>query len=283
MSLRHRLAEFGFEANEDYEFPLRCLLDGKPKGLRCLHVAGESGRRKTAFAQALGQAWEYPQVIYHDCSRPPPAPAAVYVLDPESGDNEAADTAMTAFERALTEASVYSEADRTLLIIDQLQALDFEDQIRLYRFTQEREWSAGDGTVYAHPRNLLLLLISEDPLYHPLHKASFRLWTDAGPGMINFKPGDFGLATDAQWFMQAMATLFQALRGAPTHSEYALLIGDIRDRVRTIEHLRIALYGRVEHVDRDRLVARESEVLLAEAVAEINRWIGLDEIELSSE
>ena len=283
MSLRQRLAEFGFEANEDYEFPLRCLLESDPKGLRCLHVAGESGRRKTAFAQALAQAWDYPQIIYHDCSRPPPPAPPVYVLDPDSGENEEADQAMSGFERALTEAAVHSEADRSVLIIDQLQALDFEDQIRLYRFTQERQWGAGGGTVYAHPRNLLLILISEDALYHPLQKASFRIWADAGSSMVSFKPSDFGLANDAQWFMQALAKVFAGLRSAPTHSEYSLLIADIGDRVRTAEHLRVALYGRVEHLDRDLLVARETEPLIAEAVAEINRWVGLDEIELSSD
>ncbi len=282
MSLRDRLAEFGFEANEDYEFPLRCLFESQPKGLRCLHIAGDSGRRKTAFAQALGMAWEFAQVVYHDCTRPPPARPEVLLVNADEDEGEPASAAMSAFERAITEAAAYSEAERTLLIIDQLQALDFEDQIRLYRFSQDREWSAGDGTVYAHRNNLILALISEDSLYHPLHKASFRVWTDAGRGLINFQPADFDLASDARWFMQALAEAFQVLQCSPTHSEYAALIADIRDRVRTVEHLRVALYGRIEHLNRDLLVARELEQTLAEAVTQINLWIGVDEIEMSS-
>ncbi|MCB1606728.1 MAG: hypothetical protein KDI71_07105 [Xanthomonadales bacterium] len=282
MSLRNRLAEFGFEANEDYEFPLRCLMESEPRGLRCLHIAGDSGRRKTAFAQALGMAWEFTHVVYQDCSRRPPPAAPVYVVDPDSGESEEGAAAMTPFERAVTEAAAYSEADRTLLIIDQLQALDFEDQIRLYRFSQEREWTAGDGTVFAHPRNLILALISEDDLYHPLQKASFRVWTDAGSGLVNYQPADFGLASDARWFMDAMAQVFAALQSSPTFSEYSMLVNDIRDRVRTVEHLRVALYGRIEHLDRDLLTARELEPVLGEAVTQINLWVGLDEIELSS-
>jgi hypothetical protein len=284
MSLRRRLAEFGFEANEDYEFALRCLLETQPKGLRCLHVAGDSGRRKTAFAQALGQAWEYPHVVYVDCGRPaPPQPQIVYANPDEATPEEPESGPLTPFERAITEASAYSEADRTLLIIDQLQALDFPDQLRLFRYVQDREWTAAGATVYAHPRNLLLVLISEEALYHPLQKSSFRIWTDPGAGVVDFKPEDFGLGRDAQWLMDALARVFGALGGGPTMSEYALLMNDITHRIRTVEHLRTAIYGRIEHLQRELLQARELDPLLAEAVAEINRWVGVDEIELSSD
>ena len=132
------------------------------------------------------------------------------------------------------------------------------------------------------PRNLILALISEDDLYHPLQKASFRVWTDAGSGLVNYQPADFGLASDARWFMDAMAQVFAALQSSPTFSEYSMLVNDIRDRVRTVEHLRVALYGRIEHLDRDLLTARELEPVLGEAVTQINLWVGLDEIELSS-
>lgn len=283
MSLRRRLAEYGFEANEDYEFPLRCLLESQPRGLRCLHVAGDSGRRKTAFAQALGQAWEYPQVVYVDCARPaPPAPVVVVNLD-EEGGAEPESAPLTPFERAITEASAYSEADRTMLIIDQLQALDFPDQLRLYRFVQDREWVAAGATVYAHPRNLLVLLISEEALYHPLQKCSFRVWTDPASGPLDFKPEDFGLGRDARWLLEALGRVFVALGSGPTLSEYALLLDDVRHRIRTVDHLRTALYGRIEHLSRELLLAPETDALLAEAVAEINRWIGVDEIELRSD
>ena len=284
MSLRRRLAEFGFEANEDYEFPLRCLMETQPRGLRCLHVAGDSGRRKTAFAQALAQAWEYPQVVYVDCARPPaPAPVVIVNVDEEGGGEEPDSAPLSPFEKALTEASAYSEADPTLLIVDQLQVLDFPDQLRLYRFVQDREWTAAGATVYAHPRNLLVILISEEALYHPLQKSSFRIWTDPAAGALDFKPEDFGLGSDARWLLEAMARVFQALGSGPTLSEYRLLLDDALHRIRTVEHLRTALFGRIEHLRRELLLAREVEPLLSEAVAEINRWVGVDEIEMASE
>ena len=71
------MAEFGFESNEDYEFQLRALF-AAPHGT-CARLArgGESGRRKTAFANALARALEYPHILYHDFSAPEPPPAPI--------------------------------------------------------------------------------------------------------------------------------------------------------------------------------------------------------------
>ena len=76
-------AEFGFESNEDYEFPLRTLFDARISHVRTLHVAGESGRRKTAFANALARALEYPHVLYHDFSVPEPPPTVLIGVAPD--------------------------------------------------------------------------------------------------------------------------------------------------------------------------------------------------------
>ena len=76
MGLRQDLARFGFESNDDYEFALRSLFEADLPHLRALHVDGHGGRRKTAFANALAHALDYPHILYHDFSReePPPAP-----------------------------------------------------------------------------------------------------------------------------------------------------------------------------------------------------------------
>ena len=69
MTLKQRLADFGFESNEDYEFQLRLLFDAQIAHLRCVDISGDSGRRKTAFAQALARAVEQPGVREPRASR----------------------------------------------------------------------------------------------------------------------------------------------------------------------------------------------------------------------
>jgi len=57
MSLRTKLAEFGFESNDDYDHALRCLFGQQQAHLRVLHVDGTAGRRKTAFAKRWAVRW----------------------------------------------------------------------------------------------------------------------------------------------------------------------------------------------------------------------------------
>jgi hypothetical protein len=40
MTLRRKLAEFGFESNDDYDHALRCLFGQEQSHLRVLHVDG---------------------------------------------------------------------------------------------------------------------------------------------------------------------------------------------------------------------------------------------------
>ena len=182
MSLRKKLAEFGFESNEDYDFAVRTLLESESSSVRTAELVGAIARRKTAFAHALGLALAYPQRLYHDFTRAqtpePPAPS-------RDEDDENIDTGdrrdavpLNAFERILTEACAFSESSRTLLILDQLQACDFADQLRLFQFIQSGVWTERGGTVIAHRRNLLVLLISNEALYHSLQKCSFRIFTE---------------------------------------------------------------------------------------------------------
>jgi hypothetical protein len=277
MSLRRTLAEHGFESNDDYEHALRCLFGQELAHLRVLHVDGAAGRRKTAFAQALGRALEYGHVLYHDFSAPePPAPAVIVTL--AEGGQEQAEPALSNFERIMTEACAYSEAAQTMLILDQLQAAHFGDQARLYRFVMTREWSNSAGTVAVNPKNFLLALITEQPLFHSLAKCSFRIWTDAQGAFLDYRPAEFGFGPEATDLFAALANVFVLLQAAPTPSEFAHLLADLGQYARSAEQIRQSLFGRVESVDRHRLYAPELSSALHALLAELERFLGADEV-----
>lgn len=279
MSLRKKLAEHGFESNDDYDHVLRCLFEQVLTHLRVLHVDGLAGRRKTAFAQALGPALQYAHVLYHDFSvAEAPAAAVPMVLD--DGNPGPVEPPLSAFERAMTEACAYSEAAPTLLILDQLQAAHFAEQARLYHFAMTREWSNAAGTVMAQPRNFLLALISEQPLYHSLAKCSFRIWTDAQRAFLDYRPQDYGLGPEAQGLFDALARLCQTVGCAPTPSEFGLLLNDLLQRSRSEDQIRQSLFGRVESADRSRLYSPEAVMPLRSLLGEIERLLGADEVSL---
>jgi hypothetical protein len=282
MSLRKKLADFGFESNDDYEFPLRCLFEATLDHLRCLNVSGQAGRRKTALASALGHALDYPHILYHDFTAPEPAPAP-----PTAGEDidptRAPETPLSGFERAISEACAYSEGARTILILDQLQAADFRDHIRLYHFVQTGEWSNAQGTVVANRRNFLLVLISEEALYHSLAKVSFRIHADASRAFLGFRPEEFGLGAGADEFIGALVALLEAAGASPTASEFAHILDDIHQRVRTDDQLRQSLFGWIENLDRGVLFAPSVQPLLSNALHAINRYLGVEEIELGGD
>ena len=279
MSLRTRLAEFGFESNDDYDHALRCLFGQPLSHLRVLHVDGTAGRRKTAFAQALGRAMDYPHVLYHDfsASEPPPSAHPIVLEDGSLGVPEAAPSA---FERVMTEACAYSEASQTLLILDQLQAAHFTDQARLYNFVMKREWSNATGSASANARNLVLGLISEQPLYHSLAKCSYRIWTDAQRAFLDYRPADYGLGAEAQGFFAAIANVCVALPASPTPSEFANVISDLLHHARSEEQIRQSLFGRIENLERARLYTPELAPLLRALLVELERLLGADEVSL---
>jgi hypothetical protein len=277
MSLRRTLAEHGFESNDDYEHALRCLFGQELAHLRVLHVDGAAGRRKTAFAQALGRALDYGHVLYHDFSAPePPAPAVVVTL--ADGGQDQAEPALSTFERVMTEACAYSEAAQTMLILDQLQAAHFSIQARLYQFVMTREWSNNTGTVAVNTRNFLLALITEQPLFHSLAKCSFRVWTDAQGAFLEYRPAEFGYGPEATELFAAVARVFVLLEAAPTPSEFAHLLADLGQYARSEEQIRQSLFGRVESVDRHRLYAPELSSALRALLAELDRYLGADEV-----
>lgn len=279
MTLRRRMAEFGFESNEDYEFQVRALFAARIDHLRCLAVCGESGRRKTAFANALAQALEYPHVVYHDFSLPEaPGPQVIVVSAEEQENPQPADAPLSRFERAVVEACAFSEAARTVLVLDQLQAADFRDQMRLNGFVRTHEWAMSTAAVRANPRHLLLVLISEQPLYHSLARVSYRVWTDARGSPFTLRPQDVGLGTDASALFEALAALFDALGGAPTPSEFARILDDLLHQVRTEDQLRHSLFGWTEHIDRAALAAPAIAPLLRRVVDALSEWLGAEEV-----
>jgi hypothetical protein len=279
MNLRRRMAEFGFESNEDYEFQMRALFAARIEHLRCLAVCGESGRRKTAFANALAQALEYPHVVYHDFSLPEAAAPQVIVVTQEEQENpQPTEAPLSRFERSVVEACAFSEGARAVLILDQLQIADFRDQMRLNAFVRSGEWSLGSAAVRANPRHLLVALISEQPLYHSLARVSYRVWTDSRGSPFTLRPQDVGLGTDATALFDALATLFESLGGAPTPSEFARILDDLIHHVRTEDQLRHALFGWTESVDRAALNAPAIAPLLRHVIDALSEWLGAEEV-----
>jgi hypothetical protein len=273
--LRHRLAEFGFESNDDYDFALRCLFETPTGAVRLLNPVGESGRRKTAFAHALAHALDYPHLLYLDFSRPP-APVEPKILDVADNNDVPLEAPPTPFERAMVEACAFSEGARVVLILDQLHAADFADQVRLYQFAASAQWAQGKAR--AHSRNLLLIVVSEQPLYHSLAKLAWRIHTDSSAQSFDAKPADFGWPASAMALFAALAALFELLGRAPTTRETQHLLADLNDRVRTAEQLRIALFGRMEGLDRERLYAPALANQLQQVVDRMSELIGIDEI-----
>lgn len=288
MSLKRKLAQHGFESNEDFGFALSCVLEGSGKSLRTLELVGKLARRKTAFAQALGLALEFSHRLYVDFSEPEPIVMAVELKEMEEVD--AADPRLAKplnrFERTLLEACAFSESDKTILVLDQLQALPFADQMRLFHFVQSGQFSmpigeSGEG-MRANSRNLLLVLISTQDLYHSLQKSAFRILTDPTESLFDLKPADFNLPAHAEALFQALATLLQELTSRPTASEIELVLKDLDSRVRTVEQLRIVLFGRIENQSREELYQPLIEPFLQAVIQQLEQLLGIDEVELSS-
>jgi len=280
-SLRERMAEFGFESNDDYEYQVRCLMEAPSEGVRSLNIEGDSHRRKTAFATALADALEFPHVIYHDLSEQKP-PLPEVILPPSRDEMGREEPPIPTLDQRFAEACGFSEAEDTILILDQLQAADFREHIRLYRFLINGEWSLRGGVMQANPRHLLVFMISEEPLYHSLQKQSFRLWVSSvSHRLIPYRPEEFGLSDEAQPVMDRLGEVFRELGMSPTRSEYARILHDIEWRVRGREELRHTIYGWTEGVDRAALSSDQLAPHLDRVVESILQYHGLQEVELT--
>ncbi|TCT22339.1 hypothetical protein EDC35_103438 [Thiobaca trueperi] len=249
-NLREKLAEYGFESNDDYDFPLRCLLDSPTRGIRTLNIEGDGERRKTAFAHALAQALEFPHILYHDFTdEHPPLPDVILPSGCDEMGRE--EPPIDPLDRIVSEACAQSEGEPTALILDQLHAADFREHMRIQRLITHRIWNVRDGRYVANPRHLILFLIAGDPLYHALQKESFRIWIGrSSERQIIWRPDDFALDSHAEPLFDALGELFRTLGSAPTRSEFAHILYDLQRHVRTVEHLQLSLYGRIEVIDR---------------------------------
>ena len=281
-TLRERMAEYGFESNIDYGYHVRCVLSQPNEQVPALNVEGDSGRRKTAFASALASALDYPQRVYHDFTQlndPPPR-----VVAPPSKDEEGREEPpIPAFERVMSDACAYSEGEKTVLILDQLQGADFREHIRLYEFLTTAEWRFRDAAFTANPQNLLVLLISEEPLYHSLQKASFSAWVPkASVGEHDYEPADFGLGPEAEALMQHLGALFRELGVQPTPSEFRKILYDIQHNVRTADQLTHSIYGWTEGIDRTLLLADRIQRRIHDLMPLIEEYVGVEHVELKS-
>lgn len=281
-TLREKMADHGFESNIDYAYHIRCLLSQPIEQIPALNVEGDSGRRKTAFATALAGALEYPRRVYHDFTQandPPPK-----VVPPRSRDDDgASEPPIPAFDRALSDACAFSEGEKTILILDQLQAADFREHLRIYRFLVDREWHFRDAAFTANPDNLLVVLISEEILYHSLQKASFSAWVPrASVGDRDYTPEDFGLGPEAHPVLTGLGDLFRDLGVQPTPSEFRKLLHDIHENVRTSDELSCSIYGWTEGVDRTLLQADRIQRRIADLMPLIEEYVGIEHVELTS-
>lgn len=280
-TLQKQMADFGFESNDDYEYHLRCLMNSQFNGIKTINIEGHKGRRKTAFANALGRALEYPNLFYYDFTQKSEAEGKVMI--PPSEDEHGISVApVSDFDHIMSESSAFSEGEKTILILDQLHVADFKDHIRIYHFIKSGEWSYGDNTLKASTKNLLLLLISDEPLYHSLQKCSFRVWVNAvSSAQKDYSPADFKLQDDVLPIMEALANIFDKLEMAPTHSEYKNILNDIHLNIHTEQQLIHSLYGWMEGINRERLYSKEMKPLLTRVIDKLFIYQDVTEIDIA--
>ncbi|MBT5229541.1 MAG: hypothetical protein HOM11_04610 [Methylococcales bacterium] len=279
--LQQKMAEFGFESNDHYDYHVRCLLKSDNNSIRCMNVEGDSDRRMTAFANALAYALNYPHILYYDFTETEPPPP-VQAESPDRAKGQDDDSVISPLERTVSEACAFSEGENTILIIDQLQAADFKDHIRLYQFMKTAQWKMGDAAFVASRKNLLVFLISEKPLYHSLQKISFKVWVNkASKRAVDYQPQDFGLGDEAIDIMANLAIVFNALKLTPTQSEYQKILTDLQRHIRHIEALQHAIYGWTEGIDRKLLYTETLHPLLQNVINSVEQLVGLDEVELT--
>ena len=280
--LKQQLAEYGFESRESYDYAVNCLLSSPSENIRCLNVDGDPGRRKTAFAHALAQALEHEHVLYYEFGIEKPVPQVIHLKDGEEIPEE---PPTQPFDRIMTEACALSEAETTILILDQLDKADFQQHIRLFEFTKSKIWSYSDVAFQANANNLMIFFISNEDLYHSLQQSSFRVWISAqATGTGKIQPQDLDLDEASSEWLDSLNELMIELGISPSISEYKKLAYDIESHVRTEDQLRTSIFGWIENVDRTRLYSKSIQPFVSRLMKVIESGFGIqEEIELSSE
>ncbi len=246
-----------------------------------MHVDGDSGRRRSAFAHALANVLQAAQILYYEFGRDKARP---HVIRLQEGEEIPEEPPLEEFDRVLTEACAQSEAESTVLILDQLHKTRFINHIRLFEFLQTGIWRYSDVQYQANVLNLKVFLISDEPLYHSLQCQSFRLWvSDVAEASINISAADLGLSEKNSGWLTAMQSLFSQMHISPTLEEYRHLSADVNRYVYDVEQLKVSLYGWVESVDRAQLDSDEIQAFLSDVLVAILQGQDVqEEIEISS-
>jgi len=264
-----------------YDHGIRCFLENPTEQIRCLHVDGDSGRRRSAFAHALANVLQAPQILYYEFGRDKVRPQVIRL---QEGEEIPETPPLEEFDRVLTEACAQSEAENTVLILDQLHETRFINHIRLFEFLQTGIWRYSDVQFQANVLNLKVFLISDEPLYHSLQCQSFRLWvSEATETTKEISAADLGLDEANSGWLKAMQSLFNQLHISPTLEEYSRLSADVNRHVYDVEQLKVSLYGWVESIDRAQLDSEKVQVFLADVLEAILSGQDVqEEIEISS-
>ena len=280
--LKQALAEYGFESRDNYDYEVQCLLNTPNDNIRVLNVDGDPGRRKTAFAHALGQVLEYDHFLYYEFGTDPLQAEVIRIHD---GEAQAKEPPTSPFDRVMTEACAQSEGARTLLILDQFQMAEFQQHIRLYEFIRSKVWSYSDVQFVANPHHLLIFIVSAEPLYHSLQQVSFRIWIGSQDNTLaEIEPEELGLDENCLEWFEPLNDLLQALGVSPGISEYRKLVYDIEQTVRSENQLKSSIFGWIEGVDRKRLMGSSLNLHVERVMRGIESSMGIqEEIELSSE
>lgn len=266
-SLKVRLSQNGFTSEESYDHGVQCLLNNPSQHIRCLHVDGDCGRRRTAFAHALAHALEVPQVLYYEFAQDKPVAQIIRILE---GEEIVEEPPLDALDRVLTEACALSEGEGTVLILDQLHKTQFLNHIRLFEFLQNGIWRYSDVQCQANLHNLSVYLISDEPLYHSLKSASFRLWINGSSrAEVNVSPKDLGLSEqNCDWLIK-LKILFKAMEISPTLAEYQCIAFDIEQQIHNKEQLKVSIFGWLENLTHLDLEQEGLQCLLDDVVESI--------------
>lgn len=281
-TLKQKMEQHGFVSHKDYEYALRCMHNSAAEHIKTLNIEGEPGRRKTAFANALAHALDYTHIHYYEFGLENTAP----ILIQFDNEEQTIDTQpMGDFEKIIIEVCALSEAEKTVLILDQLHLASFKDHMHLNSFITSKTWNSGDNLYTANQNNLIIMLISETEIYHALQQCSFKIWVDS-----LYQPGkapthqELELDEAAQIWIESLAEIFNALNLSPTLNTYQKIAFDIEHHVRSADQLRISLYGWVEGIAYPALFTDEMETLFLKAQTAIENYIGIEEpIELSGD
>jgi len=279
--LKPLLSQHGFTSEETYDHAVKCFLTNPTESIRCLNVDGDCGRRRTAFANSLAYAMGADHVLYYEFGKDKPIPQIIRI---QEGEEIIEEPPVEAFDRVLTEACTQSEADDTVLILDQLHKTQFLNHIRLQEFLRNGVWRYSDVQYQANVQSLKIFLISEEPLYHSLQTESFRIWVSGGNEVSSgVVASDLGIDEGLHTWFAPLQKLLEQLKVYPTVNEYKRLIYDIEQQVRSEHQLKVSLYGWLEGMQWEQVQNDGLKPYLEEVLMEIQQGLVVhEEIEISS-